>query len=506
MRARTSMLAVGAGAALVAYTLQARRHRAMRVGLHVGLDAITGPAEVPTIAILGSGFAGVSAAQELARLLPRADDARIVLIDERGYLLFTPMLTEVVGGQIDVHDVATSVRRLSPRVAFLQARVDRVDLENKEISLVVGSDVPNLAPLRRTLRADHIVLALGSVTNFHHISGLQQQALTIKNVSEAGAMHDRALAMLERADGEPNDGTRRALLTFVVGGGGFSGVETMAALNSFVRSLAPYYPGIRDDEIRTVLVHPHERLLPELTPRLATYAQRELQARGVDVILNTKIDGAGPGYVDLEGRPRVPTHTIIWTGGVTPSPVVRDLPCRHGKHHGVATDTACRVPNYPGIWAVGDCAEIPRPGSDETYTPTAQNATREGKHVARNIVASMRGQPMTPFKYTPIGELAVVGERAGVAEVYGVHVAGLPAWLMWRAIYLAKEPNLRKRARTALDWLIDLSGPRALPEFLGRRQGATTAVSSNSAASGQASDASSSEAKPTSTGLATSPR
>lgn len=470
MRARTRMLTVGIGAALATgYAWRLRYLRALRAMPRPSLDELTDPEGPPLIVVLGAGFAGVNAARELARLLPRQQDARILLIDETPFLLFTPMLTEVVGGKIDLRDVASPVRRLSPRITFLQARVQKVDIATKQLDLLIGTDLNDVPPCPCSLRADQIVFALGSVTNYHHVPGLKERALTIKCIGDAGAIHDRALALLERADAESDEQKRRALLTFVVGGGGFSGVETMAALNSLVRSVALYYPGIRDNDIRTVLVHPHDRLLPELGPRLGQYAQKELEVRGVEVILNTKIDGAGDDYVDLHNKPRMPAQTIIWTAGVTPNPIVRELPCNHGKHHGVATDSAFRVADYPGIWAVGDCAEVPRPGSDETYTATAQNATRQGTHVARNIVASMRGGQVTPFVYRPIGELAIVGERAGVAEVYGIHVAGLLAWLLWRAVYLAKEPSSGKRLRTAVDWLLDLAGPGTLPEYPGRR-------------------------------------
>lgn len=471
MRVRTGILMAGIGAAFVASGIRnALRGRAARASVRPTLDGLSAPCDAPTIVVLGAGFAGVSAAIELARLLPRASDARIVLIDETGFQLFTPMLTEVVGGKIDPHDVARSLRDLSPRITFLQARVERVDLSQKQVDVRVGADIHSVPPARRSIKADQLVLALGSVANFHHIPGLEDHALTIKSVSDAGAIYDHTFALLERADAEPDNALRRALLTFVVGGGGFSGVETMAALNGLVRSLTPTYPGIRPDDIRMLLVHPDERLLPELGPRLAAYAQHELESRGVEIMLNTKIDGAGDGTVRVRGGSTVLTHTLIWTAGVTPNPIVRDLPCRHGKHHGVVTDSALRVPDFTGIWAVGDCAEIPRAGANnanDTYAATAQNATREGKQVARNIVASMRSGAVQPLVYHPIGELAIVGDRAGVADIYGVRLAGFTAWLLWRAVYVSKEQTFAQRLRTALDWLLDLAGPRTLPAFPG---------------------------------------
>ncbi|GAC1447202.1 MAG: FAD-dependent oxidoreductase [Ktedonobacterales bacterium] len=420
------------------------------------------------IVILGAGFAGVYAARELARLLPRAEDCEITLVDQNNYFLFTPMLTEVVGGEVDTRDIVSAVRLLSPRVTFVQGRVESIDLAGKRVTVRVGETADGIPTIRRDLEADHLVIALGSVTNFHGIKGLREHALTIKNIVEATAIHDRALALLERADAEPDPSTRRELLTFVVGGGGFSGVETMAALNDLVRGSVKHYPNVRPEEIRTVLVHPGERLLPELAEQLATYALHALEQRGVDVILQTKITGAGPDYVEMEQRPRMPARALIWTAGVTPDPLIAQLDCERGKHGGIVVDESLQVPGHPGVWAVGDCAEVPQPGGGKTYAPTAQDATREGKHVAQNILATLRGAEPRPFAYRPIGELAIVGKRTGVASVYGIRLSGLFAWAMWRAIYVLKEPSPVKRARIAATWLLDMAFGRDMTEIAGQ--------------------------------------
>jgi len=214
-----------------------------------------------------------------------------------------------------------------------------------------------------------------------------------------------------------------------------------------------------------VLVQPGKRLLPELNAGLARYAQQKLEQRGVEVILNTEITGAGPDYTALEGDKRIPAHTLIWTAGVTPSPVIGTLDCRRGPHGGVVVDACCAVEGQRGVWALGDCAEIPHPGKKKTYAPTAQNAMREGTQVGRNIAAVLHGRQPQPFVYTPIGELALVGRRSGVASVYGVHLSGLVAWAMWRAIYLSKMPGLGKRVRIGLDWLLDVLVGREIAEL-----------------------------------------
>ncbi len=417
-------------------------------------------AQRPRIVILGAGFAGVHAARELARLLPGDEDGDITLVDQHNYLLFTPMLTELAGGQIEASHVVSAVRRLSPRIGFAQGRVDEVDVDSKRVTLTLGEEEAGIPKARRTLEADHLVIALGSVTSFHGIPGVREHALTIKSVGDAAAIRNRALELLERADAAADEGQRRDLLSIVVAGGGFSGVETMAALNGLLRDVAArHYPHIRADDIRAVLVQPESRLLPELRAGLAGYAQEQLQRRGVEVILDTKITGAGPDWVELENKDgqkrRLATRLLVWAAGVTPSPVIETLDLKRGHHHGIVVDGCMAVPGHPGVWALGDCAEVPKPGGKATYGPTAQNATREGARVARNIVATLRGEKLTPFVYKPIGELAIVGQRAGVASVYGRCFSGIVAWAMWRAIYLAKTPLLSKRVRIGLDWALD---------------------------------------------------
>ncbi len=422
------------------------------------------------VVILGAGFAGVHVAEELARLLPEADDAEITVVDERGYLLFTPMLTEVAGGELAPQHITARTHALAPRVQVVRARVTHVDLAARRVTLgpVEGGGAGDGGPPPPAeLTADHLVLALGSASNFHHTPGAAEHALTMKSLADATAVRDRVLAMARQAAEEGDHGRRGELLTVVVGGGGYTGVETMAAVNDLLRARARgrrnwHAAPVRDAPVRAVLVEAGDRLLPELSEDLATFAQRELERRGVEIRLKTKIARVDEHAVELAGGERIPTRTVVWAAGVAANPVLRDLPSAHDHEGRLVVDGTCVVPGHAGVWAVGDCAAIPRPGSDTPYGPTAQNATREGTLVARNIVATLRGQPTTPFTYRPIGELALVGKRAGVANVYGIHVSGFPAWALWRAVYLGKLPGTARRARVALDWLADLaSGPAA---------------------------------------------
>jgi NADH dehydrogenase len=246
------------------------------------------------------------------------------------------------------------------------------------------------------------------------------------------------------------------LLTFVVAGGGFSGIETMAALNDFLRESCDKYPAIAGKDIRTILINPDGRLLQELTPELAAYAETTLKKRGVEVRMNTTVSGATGSSVGIEGGEPIAAKTLVWAAGVKPNPLVEQLDCEKGKHEGIKVNACCEIPERPGIWVIGDCAEIPQRDGTKTYAPTAQNATREGKHAARNIVAALRGEKVTPFLYTPIGELALVGRHSGVARLYGHNFVGVIAWVMWRATYLAKMPGAGQKLRIGTDWMLDL--------------------------------------------------
>src|SRR5579859_391123 len=409
----------------------------------------------PKIVILGAGFAGMYAAQALAKLLPHAVDGDLTLIDVNNFFVFTPMLTEVAGGELDPRHIVSAIRRFSPRINFMQGCVDTIDLKKKRVIVSLGRPEDALPNGQKTLEADHLVIALGSATNYYGITGLKENSLNIKNLGDAALIHNRALALLERADEEPDPDTRRELLTFVVGGGGFSGVETMAALNDLVRENCKNYPRILPGDIRTIIIQGEGRLLPELDEKLAAYTQQKMEKRGVEVRLSAFISGVGPDYVELKGGERIKTYLLIWTGGVAPTPAVKHLDCEHSHRGGITTDEHFRIPGYANTWAIGDCADVPQPGKQKPYTPTAQNATREGQALAHNIVATLRGEELQPFVYRPIGELAMIGKRTGVASVYGLRFSGRLAWAMWRAIYLFKMPHMSMRLRVGIDWIGD---------------------------------------------------
>ncbi len=438
----------GAMAVAATYAVWAALRRAEERAQNAGI------AKGMRFVVLGNGFAGVGAAQELARLLPDDGNGDILLIDMDNYLLFTPMLTEAAGGDVAPSHIVSPARHVHDRIRFVQGRITKIDLAGRSVEVNSGST--QLGISTKTYSGDQLVIALGSVTNFHQTPGVEENCIPMKQLQDATAAFDRVSACLERASVEDDPAKRRELLTFVVGGGGYTGVETMAAINDLVRFNVKALPKIRPEEVRAVVVHSGKRLLEEITPGLAEFATQKLKDRGVEVQLQARIASAGPNFVQVEGGERIPTRTLIWTAGVTPNPLIGPLPAAKGKHHGIAVDAYCRVPDHPGVWALGDCAEIPQPNGEGTYAPIAQNAMREGKLVGVNIVRSLRGAPLKPFRYTPIGELALVGRRTGVARVYGMNFSGIVAWAMWRAVYLGKMPGLAQKVRILTDWVLDL--------------------------------------------------
>lgn len=440
---KTKALAAGVAAAAGAWAARTWLRNRKNRGLARGRQ----------IVVLGAGFAGMTVADELSKLLPAEDGPEICLVDRNNFLLFTPMLTEVAGGELDARHIVAAPRRLSSNVTFIQGDAQSIDLASRKLVLNTGMDGEGRT---REMTPDHIVIALGSAPNYHHIPGVEEHSFAMKSVHDAAELRARVLRSIEAADAEEDEAKRRELLTFVVGGGGYTGVETMAAINDLARATVKEdHPRLRAEDVKTVIVEPGGRLLKELSPELAAFAQEKLEEHGVEVVLKSKIASASEAAVELEGGRQIPTRTFIWAGGIKPNPLVGNLDCERGHHGGIVVDRSLAVPGRPGVWALGDCAEVPDPKSHGDYAPTAQNATREGELVARNIVASLKGEPSRPFTFEPIGEVALVGRHTGVARLYGHAFSGFLAWAMWRAIYLSKMPGMAQRSRIALDWLLD---------------------------------------------------
>jgi NADH dehydrogenase len=325
-----------------------------------------------------------------------------------------------------------------------------------------------------TLAYDQLVLALGSVPDYRELEGMEAQSFSLKTLEDATQLRNHVLALLERADVEPDPIERERQLTFVVVGGGFAGSEVIAELFDLVHGILYYYPRIESEDLRFVLVHSRERILPELNEKLAEYSLRKLRARGIEFMLETYVAEAAADEVMLEGGARIPTRTIVWTAGNQPNPLLHAIPSEKDRRGAVITKRTLRVGDLDHIWAIGDCANIPDQ-QGHPYPPTAQHALRQGKIVAENIAASVRGKKLKPFSYRSIGMLVALGHRTGAAEIIGIRFSGLLAWFLWRGLYLSKLPGLEKKLRVAMDWILDLLFPRDITLT------ADTAVQSGSA-------------------------
>jgi NADH:ubiquinone reductase (H+-translocating) len=411
------------------------------------------------VVVLGGGFGGLATVRELERLLPARANVRVTLVNRDNYFLFTPMLHEVAASDLDITTIVNPLRKLVRRTAVLTGTVERIDTAARTVTVSHADGGHS-----HDLRYDHLVIALGAVTNFFGIPGMDERAITMKSLGDAIELRNRLIQHLEEADFECNASIRAPLLTCVVAGGGFAGVETVAAVNDFLRAALRFYPNLAPDDLRVMVVHPGEFLLPELGEALGRYARERLAERGVEIALGTRVAGLDGDAVVLSDGRRVDARTVVWTAGNAANPVLRDMPCATERGR-VVVDAYLRVPTLPGVWALGDCAHIADPTTGGAFPPTAQHALREGRCAARNIVAELEGRPPGPFAFSTIGLLAAIGRRTGVANVLGVNFSGFVAWWLWRTIYLAKLPRLEKKLRVALDWTLDVLFSKDLVQF-----------------------------------------
>jgi NADH dehydrogenase len=403
------------------------------------------------ILILGGGFAGAYTALHLEKRLASVPDVEIMLAAKENFVLFTPMLHEVAASAVAVTDVVQPLRKMLRRTRVLIVEIASIDLACKRVR-IVQSDLAQAFDLTY----DHLVLALGTVPNFHRTPGIEEHALTMRTLGDGILLRNRMIEALDVADNHPDEAERMAMLTVAVAGGGFAGAETAGAVNDLLREAIHFYPNLREDMLRIVLVHHGEVILPELSESLGRYAETQLQKRGVEIRLNTGVTGYDGKELTLSDGTKIITRLVVWTAGITPSPLVSGLPCAKERDR-VVVNACLQIPQWPGVWALGDCASVPDSLNPGKYCPpTAQHATRQAAVLAANLVAEMRGQALQPFRFKTLGMLAAIGRRAGVAEILGVRFSGIIAWALWRAIYLFKLPGLQKKVRVALDWALDL--------------------------------------------------
>jgi len=336
------------------------------------------------IVILGGGFGGVYAAMYLEKLLARRSAVEVCLVSHDNFFLFTPMLHEIAASDLEITNIVNPLRKLLRKVEVLVGDVNQIDLPNKRVLISCGYRNDS-----KQIDYDHLVIALGSITNFYDIPGLAGLAVAMKSLRDAIQLRAQIIRHLEEANSECNLADRQSLLTFVVAGGGFAGVETVAALNDFVREALPFYPNLSEDMLRVMLVHSGPAILPELGESLGRYTEKVLARRGVEIRLKNRVKSVTESQVFLADGASIPSRTLVWTAGTVPSPIISSLPC--AKERGrLLVNQFLGVPDWPDVWAVGDCAFVPdirNPG--QSHPPTAQHAIREGRIVAQNIAAAL---------------------------------------------------------------------------------------------------------------------
>ncbi len=414
------------------------------------------------IVIAGGGFAGLYAAIHFEKRLARHADVEVTLISRENFILFTPMLHEVAAGDLYPGDIVNPLRRILRHVKVATAELQAVDLNARRVHCLGG-----FAKREVEFEFDHLLLSLGSETNFFNMDGVHDWSVTMKSLSDAALLRNRMVALLEEASLQSGEAARRQLLTFVTAGGGFSGTETTGAANDFVRETVRYYPQLREDLIRVVVVHPGDFILPELGEELGRYAEGKLRERKVEVIKGQRVANYDGRVVTLSDGTSIPARTLIWTAGVKTSPVIASLPCQKERGR-LLVNEDMSVPGVSGLWSAGDCAAIPdvKSGAGKFYPPTAQHALREGVVVAKNIEATILGRPLRPFRFKMLGMLASIGHHTGVAMMFGIKFSGFIAWWFWRSVYLMKLPHLAKKLRVMASWTLDLFFGREIEQLI----------------------------------------
>ena len=421
------------------------------------------------LVIVGGGFAGITLAQQLEHRLPPG--WKLTLVSQENFITFNPLLPEVVGASILPGHVIAPHRQMIHCSNVCMAQVTEIDYEAKQVHyLGEGSGV---------LPFDQLVLACGVNANLDLVKGMSQHALPLKTLGDALFLRNRVVSRLEQAELQPNVEARRWLTTFVVIGGGFSGVETAGVLTDFLRASLRYYPRIQPDDIRVVLLHGQNRLLPELSASLGEFAGRKMRMHGLDVRLEARASRIDDRAVTLASGEIIPAGTVICTIGTQPNSLVTDspLPTERGR---VKVNEDMSVPGFDGVWALGDCAAVPNKLDGKISPPTAQFADRQARQLARNIASQLQGRKTAAFSFKPVGQLSTIGHNKAVAEMFGIKLSGFVAWLLWRGVYLLKIPTLSRKTRLFLEWNWAMFFPPDISHLGYRRTRRATPVATTS--------------------------
>ena len=414
------------------------------------------------IVVLGGGYGGVECIRKLEEYFKDEDDIETVLISEDNFLLFTPMLPQVAAGMLATRHIVMPIRTIIKKTIFYEGRVKNIDPYGKVVNLWGTGEKRGIS-----IHYDFLVVSLGSETNFFGMSDVEKHAYTIKTLNDAMTIRNRVIDMLEQAENEPNPILRKSLLNFVIVGGGFAGIETAGEIMDLLLDARKYYPNIERNEIKVTVLEALPNILPGFSEKLAKFAHNLLTKHGIEIKLKTavtsfdghevmmkKIDD-NPEQKENSEREAIQTRTMIWTAGVTPVNTIKRsmFKTERGK---IVVNDFLEVPEFPGVFAVGDCALFIDPKTERPYPPTAQLAEAQAKAAAHNLHSLIRNEKMKKFEYQSRGQMAIIGKRNGVASFFGFNISGIWAWALWRNVYISKIPKWDKRLRVLLDWTIDM--------------------------------------------------
>ena len=431
------------------------------------------------VLIAGGGFAGVYCAQTLSRRLGKAACDRVAIVADHNYMLFQPMLAEVAGSSISPRHVVNPIRSLCRHINVLRGSIADIDLPARTLTLNAGLFSPMV-----DVRFKHLVIALGGIVDLSRVPGMPEHAFLMKSIGDAQELRGAIIDRLEEANLQRDEAALKRLLTFVVVGGGYSGVETAGQILDLIQGINRFYPRIARPDYRVILIHSGAHLLPEISEDLGRYCEKNMVARGVELILNARVTSMTAGKVTLGDGRILESHTVVSTVGNAPHPLIIDL-CKKNniptERSRIITDDTMRVQGFENLWSAGDCAAVPMaagkgavqeakgepmpnsPFAPRKYCPpTAQFAYRQGICLGKNLANILKdnNRPPQPFTFKGLGELASIGHQSAVADIMGHRFSGIIAWFMWRTIYLMKLPGLDRKVRVMIDWTLDLFFPR----------------------------------------------
>jgi len=415
------------------------------------------------IVVLGGGFAGIGCTRKLESYFKNDPEIEITLVSEDNFLLFTPMLPQVASGMIETRHIVMPIRTLCEKAIFYENSIKNIDPHGKIVTLTGTSEKRGIS-----LHYDYLVIALGSQTNFFGMNDVEQNAYTMKTLNDAVMLRNRIIDMLEQAENETNPILRKSLLTYVIVGGGFAGIETAGELIDFLLDARKHYPKIQKKDIQVIVLEALSSILPGFSEKLARFANEKLIQRGIDIRLKTAVtsfDGTEvivkklsdkiKDSIDKSGLSSIQTKTLVWTAGVRPSDTIKNsiFKTERGK---IIVNEFLEVVDWVGVFAIGDCCHVVSSNGNKPHPPTAQVAEAQAKTAAHNLHSLITKKMKKKYDYKFKGQMAIIGKRTGIASVFGMNVHGILAWWLWRNYYLSKMPKFDKRFRVMLDWFIDL--------------------------------------------------